>query len=144
MSTPVNFTELVDACEWVSVAGFCDKAAYVNRESGTVHWVSDAIDADEELPEDIEDIENDIRYLAVPNKHDLDLGRALAMGFVANHLPDSYDTVRGYFHKQGAYARFKNLLERSGCLEAWFQYETDAVAQALREWCEAKGLQVGP
>lgn len=140
MGAPVKLVELVDAFEWVSAAGPFENAAYVNRESGKIYWASDADELDEELPEDIED---GTLYIAVPHKYDLNLGNALALGFVEERLPSSYETVRGYFHKKGAYGRFKDLLERKGCLEAWYQYEAGAVEQALREWCEANGLQVG-
>ncbi|MDP1697692.1 MAG: UPF0158 family protein [Xanthomonadaceae bacterium] len=139
MSTRVKLVELVDAFEWVSTAGLYENAAYVDRESGNIYWASNANELDEELPEDIED---DTLYITVPHKYDLDLGNALVLGFVKAQLPGSYETVNGYFHQKGAYGRFKALLERNGCLEAWYQYEADAVEHALREWCEANGFQV--
>lgn len=140
MSTPVKLSELLDAFDWVSASGIFENQAYVNRESGKVYWSSSTSELEEELPEDIED---GTLYVTVPHKNEFDLGRSLALRFVEEQLPDSYELVHGYFRKQGAYSRFKNLLERQGRLEAWHQYEAGAVEQALREWSEENGLQVG-
>ena len=49
------------------------------------------------MPADIEDSD---RYLAVPHKNDLDLGRRRAISFVEQLLPNEYDTVVANFHKR--------------------------------------------
>jgi hypothetical protein len=139
MNTPVKLEDLLMAQEWL---GACEAAgtqgeAYVSRATGTVHWCGDGID--EDVPEDIED---GTTYLAVPSQHDLRLGRSVALRFAEEQLPDHFGTVAGYFERRGAYARFKTLLERVGRLEDWHRYEEAATEQALREWCEVKGLVV--
>lgn len=139
METQVKLTELVAAFDWVSAAGPFENAAYVNRETGAIHWSSSMNELDEELPDDIED---GTRYLAVPHKNELGLGRDLALRFVEENVPNSYELASSYFRKRGAYGRFKDLLERQGCIESWYQYEAEAVEQALREWCRENGLQV--
>jgi hypothetical protein len=140
VSTPVKLSELLDAFDWVSASGIFENQAYIHRESGKVYWSSSTHEVEEELPEDIEDR---TLYVAVPHKNEFDLGRSLALRFVEEQLPGSYDLVDGYFHKKGAYSRFKDLLERQGRLEAWYQYEAGAVERALRKWGEENGLQVG-
>ncbi|WP_353817004.1 hypothetical protein [Mesorhizobium sp.] len=60
----------------------------------------------EELPDDVEDSE---RYIAIPDKRELDLGKPLVLTFARHHLPDDYDKVREIFSRAGAYARFKDL-----------------------------------
>jgi len=139
MPAHVYLSELVDAHEWVSSAGPYENAAYVSRESGRIFWATDSGDLEEELPEDIED---GTLYVAVPHKHDLDLGQRLVFRFVDDHIPDAYDQVRGYFSGRGAYARFKDLLQRRGVLEAWYSYEQRAGELALREWAESEQLEV--
>jgi hypothetical protein len=142
MDTPVKLEDLLTAHEWL---GACEAAgmqgeAYVSRATGTVHWCGDGID--EDVPEDIED---GTLYVAVPSQRDLHLGRSVALCFVEEQMPDHFDTVAGYFERRGAYARFKTLLERAGRLEDWHRYEEAATEQALRAWCERKGLVVaGP
>lgn len=137
MSTRVNLEDVLSAYEWISageVAGV-DCEAYVSRATGAIHWSGEG--ADEELPEDIED---ETKYVAVPKKSDLDLGRSLALRFVGERLPDSYELVSQYFRKKGAYSRFKAELERVGQLEAWYEYEQRAIEEALREWGEENGF----
>ncbi|MBK3844615.1 hypothetical protein G3A42_43235, partial [Paraburkholderia aspalathi] len=104
-------------------------------------WTSDSIDTlDEDLPEDLEDPE---RYLAIPHRNELDLGRSLALRFVAQHLCGAhYDQIEQYFRRQGAYARFKDLLEREGVLELWYVVEADSVEKALRQWCTENGFDI--
>jgi hypothetical protein len=116
MRTPVKLAELTDAFGWVSVSVPFENTAYINRQSGQIHWASSTNELEEELPEDIED---GTLYLAVPHKSEFDLGRQLALRFAAEHLPASYELVDGYFHRKGAYAQFKRLLERMGRLGAW-------------------------
>jgi len=139
MNTPVKLADLLDALEWSSVDGSFENEAYVDRQSGKIYWSSSMGDADEELPGDIED---GTRYLAVPHKNDLDLGRRLVFRFVEEQLPESYGLVDGYFHKKGAYSRLRSLLEQKGCLEAWYRYEEKTVEQALRDWCGENGLRL--
>ena len=126
----VAFVDLLDAYEWVSAAAFGENAAYLSRLTGKTFIDSDALD---ELPDDIED---GSAYLAVPHKAELRLGRELAINFSAEHLPDAAGQVSGFFRQRGAYGRFKDLLERTGCLEAWYEYEAKAVERALRGWCD--------
>ena len=139
MSVHVSLSDLVLAFDWVSAAGPFENAAYVSRESGRIYWETETGDFEEDLPEDVHDAS---LYARVPHQHDLDLGQALVFRFVEANAPDSYDKVRGYFSKRGAYARFKRLLEDGGLLEAWYAYEQQASEAALREWAESEGLQI--
>jgi hypothetical protein len=139
MSTRLSFDELLAAFEWVSAgeAAALDCNAYVSTVSGKVHWSGEGVD--EELPEDIED---GSVYVAIPRKAEFDLGRSLALRFVEEHLPQSYETVHQFFRKRGAYSHFKALLERAGQLEAWHEYEQKAIEEALRQWSEEHGLTI--
>lgn len=137
MSVPVSFDELLAAYEWVSggetIAMDCE--AYISRTAGTVHCCGEGIE--DEPPQDIEDA---TRYISVPHKQEFDLGRALAVRFVDEHLPHSREAVNGFFRKRGAYAKFKALLASAGQLDAWHDYEKAATEDALREWCEENGF----
>lgn len=139
MNVPVSLSELLDACDWVSSgeAAGLDAEARISKETGAIHWLGEEVD--EEPPDDIED---EHLYVAVPARADLDLGRTLALQFAQEHLPGSLDAVSGFFHKRGAYSRFKALLEDAGQLDAWRRYEADATERALREWCEDHGFDL--
>src|ERR1035437_7195437 len=105
-SAPVKFEDLLAAYEWVSSSPD-DSEAFVSRITGNVHWSSSMIELDD-LPEDIEDAGI---YVTVPNKHDLSLGKNLALTLAEDHLADSYQTIANIFRQRGAYGRFKDLLE---------------------------------
>jgi hypothetical protein len=133
MSTAVNLSDLHQALDWVSSAGAFENAAYIRRDTGEIFWASDPDDFDIELPADIDD---QTRYVSIPHKNDLGLGRGLVARFVENRCPDHYEAVRDFFRARGAYSRFKGLMEEVGLLEAWYEYETRETEQALREWLE--------
>jgi hypothetical protein len=135
-SIPVKFADLIAAYEWVSSSPD-DSEAFVSRVTGNVHWSSSTVELDEELPDDIED---GSIYVVVPNKHDLNLGKSLALTFAEEQLAASYQTVADFFRQSGAYGRFKDFLERKGYLEAWYDYEAKATELALREWAAEEGL----
>ena len=56
--------------------------------------------------------------------------------------PSSYETVSNFFRQRGAYGKFKDLLERKGQLEAWYEFEAKAPELALREWAAEQGLSI--
>ncbi|TFE37016.1 hypothetical protein E2553_43170 [Paraburkholderia dipogonis] len=136
----VKHDDLSLAFDFVSYAAPTEHNAYVSLDTGKIYWTSDSSDAlDEEIPDDLETSD---RYLAIPHRNELDLGRRLALRFVAQELPARYDQVEGLFRRQGAYARFKDLLDCEGVLERWYSFETDAVESALRQWCAENGLKL--
>ncbi|GAB3656604.1 hypothetical protein [Ramlibacter alkalitolerans] len=139
MRTNVYLSELLDAHEFVSAGTPFEHAAYVSRETGRIFWDTEDLGLGEELPEDVKD---GTLYACVPHKHDLDLGQRLVFRFIEANAPEAYEQVRGYFSRRGAYARFKDLLERRGLLEAWYSYEQQACEAALREWAESENLEL--
>jgi hypothetical protein len=137
MNTRIDLQDLLGAFEWVSSGGVTgvDCAAYVHKATGSIHWSGEGLD--EELPDDIDD---ESQYVAVPSKHDLELGRSLALRFVSENIPDSYEIVRQYFRKKGAYSHFKAELDRAGQLEAWHEYEQRVIQETLHKWSKEHGF----
>jgi hypothetical protein len=91
------------------------------------------------LPDDIDDSE---KFLQIPDKRELDLGKPLALDFARQFLPGDFDNVRQFFSGRGAYARFKNLLDRRGVLDQWYDFEAEAEERALRMWCDLNSIEV--
>jgi hypothetical protein len=115
--------------------------AYLCKQTGKLYWHSDSLDDDEEeLPDDIEDTD---KYIPIPHKKELDLGKPLVMDFVAQFLPNDFEHVRDIFRRRGAYARFKDLLVHRGALDQWHKYEAKTEESALREWCKTNAIEVG-
>jgi hypothetical protein len=140
---PVSFQELLDAFELVSAsAGVSDYEALVCRQTGKIYLRSEFEDLaglEDELPDDIEDEE---KYIALPDKRDLDLGKPLVLSFAREYLPDDVDDVRDMFSRKGAYAKFKALLAHRNALDRWYDFETKATEGALREWCDRDSVAI--
>src|SRR5216684_3337065 len=134
---PVSFEEIRDALEFVSARGFGEQQAFLCIRSGKIYWYSDLSELDDALPEDIED---DEKYLEIPDKRELDLGKPLVLNFARQVLPEDLDEVQRIFRRRGAYASFKHLLARRRVLEQWYDFEEKATARALREWCELNSI----
>ena len=85
----------------------------------------------------------DEKYIAIPDKKELDLGKPLVLDFAREFLPDDYDEVRHIFSRRGAYRRYKDLLVRRGALERWYDFSNKAEEAVLREWCAENGIDLG-
>jgi hypothetical protein len=135
---PVSFEEIRNAFEFVSAGrGLGEHQAFLCKQSGKIYWHSDFSELDDELPDDIED---DEKYLEIPDKRRLDLGKPLVLDFARQILPGDLDEVWQIFRRRGAYAGFKRLLVRRGVLEPWYDFEEKATVRALREWCELNSI----
>ncbi len=140
VSMPVSFQDLFLAFDFVSGGGSrFQNEAFVCRTSGKLYWRCEDLPDEEELPEDIED---SAKYLPIPSKHDLDLGKPLVLAFAREFLPDDFDHVRSIFSRQGAYARFKDLLRHRRALDQWDAFEAKAQEEALRAWCRENGIEL--
>ena len=135
---PVSFSDLLLAFEFVNSGGMGENEAYLDRQSGKIYWHSGFGDNDEELPDDIDDE----KYIAIPDKKELDLGKPLVLDFAREFLPDDYDEVRRIFSGRGAYRRYKDLLVRRCALERWYDFYNNAEEAALREWCAENGIDL--
>ena len=113
--------------------------AYLCVATGVIHYHSELGDDEEPLPDDIDDAE---KYLEIPHKNDLDLGKRLVLRFADEVMPDALADVDEIFRRRGAYARFKNLLEHRGVLQQWYEYEEKSRKEALRQWCHDRGIEI--
>lgn len=137
----VSFESLVEAYEMVSMDTSSEIQAYICVTTGKIYVISDTVDLEEEVPDNLETSDN---YLCLPNKKELNLGRNLVFSFVQENLPHEYEGVRKLFRNRGAYSWFKALLGLRGKLEAWYKFEEEATKSALREWWEENGIGLAP
>ena len=135
----IDFDKLLEAFEFANFNGSPDSNAYVDLETGHIYWVAAEMEEFEEVPDDIETSE---RYLMLPDKRDLELGRNLAFAFAEETLPDEYENVVNCFRKEGAYGRFKCLLDRHDALTQWYEFEAKKTEITLREWCRENAIQL--
>jgi len=140
---PASFQEILGALEFVSMGGgLGEHQAVLCRRTGKIYWHSEFSGLDEpndELPDDIEDEE---KYIAIPDKRELGLGKPLVLDFAREFLPNDYDGVRYIFSKRKAYSKFLSLLERRNAVDRWYDFESKATERALRNWCELNSIAV--
>ena len=139
MPVSVDWTELQNTFEFVSLGQPGEHEAVLCRKTGKFLWQSDVEEDIEAWPDDADDKE---KYLSIPHKKDLDLGKPLVIEFARQFLPNEFEDVRRIFDKRGAYARFKNLLQRKNALDRWYDFENKATEAALREWCALNEITI--
>ena len=111
---PAKFGDILQAFEFADVNGGMGQCrTFVCRQTGKIYYRFDEDELqelqDDDLPDDIED---DAKYLKIPNTRDLGLGKPLVIAFAREALPNDLDDVRHIFGKRGAYQKFKTLLSR--------------------------------
>ena len=137
---PISLKEIQEAFEFVCAASEGEHQAFLCKQSDKLYCHSDLCDDLDTLPDDIDDGE---KFLPIPDKRDLDLGKPLALDFARQFLPGDFGDVRQFFSRRGAYARFKDLLARRGALDQWYEFEAKAEESALRTWCGLNSIKVG-
>jgi len=133
----VSFDDIENAFFFVSMDQQLMHNAYLCKETGEIFYTSEMGDSDE-LPDDIDDPD---KYIAIPHKNELDLGKALVIEFTSKYLPEELDRVYSIFKRKGAYSRYKDLLEHKGVLEDWYEFENKRQTTALKEWCEENNIE---
>ena len=136
---PVSLNDLREAFEFVCAGGGGEHQAFLCKQSGKLYCHSELCDDLDILPDDIDDSE---KFLPIPDKRELDLGKPLALDFARQFLPGDFDDVRQIFSRRGAYAKFKNLLDRRGMLDQWYAFEAEAEESALKMRCELNSIEV--
>jgi hypothetical protein len=136
----VKFVDLQIAFEFVSAGGLGENRAVLDTQTGRFYWHSEFADnfEEDELPDDLDDE----KYLEIPHKNELDLGKALVLDFVRQFLPDDYDDVRDIFRRSGAYGQFKVMLTRRSALDRWHDFSAKAEEAALRAWCAENAIEL--
>ena len=127
----IQFDDIENAFHFVSMGPMYENQAILCKKSGEIFYISEMGDSDE-LPDDIEDSK---KYIKIPHKNELDLGKNLVMRFVIEFMPDDIYRVENIFKRKGAYSRFKSLLEQEGLLKEWHDYENKWRVIALKDWC---------
>ena len=91
---------------YVSFGMMLSTEAYISRETGEIFYISDDPDLDEGNPKDLGDYE---KYIEVPGKVELDLGKRVVFRFVSEALPEKLGEVEEIFRRKGAYSRYQRL-----------------------------------
>jgi hypothetical protein len=134
----MKYDDIENAYYFVSMSPPYEHSVVLCKESGEMYYISAMGDSDE-LPEDADDPE---RYLDIPHKNDLDLGKSLVTDFAAEFCPEESRKVHDIFSRKGAYSRYKELLESKGLLDKWYDFEKRRTEEELRKWCGENGVEL--
>ena len=134
----ISFDDIENAFFFVSMDQQYMHNAYLCKETGEIFYTSEMGDSDE-LPEDIDEAE---KYIAIPHKNELNLGKDLVIEFISEYLPEELDRVYSIFRRKGAYSRYKDLLGSKGALEDWYKFENERQKAALKEWCRENNIEI--
>ncbi len=134
----ITFDSIENAFLYVSMDQQFMNNAYLCRETGQIFYTSEIGDSDE-LPDNFDDSD---KYIAIPHKNELELGKRLVFDYVSNFLPDDIDRVDSIFGKRGAYSRFKDLLDKRGHLDKWHKFEDERTRNALMQWCTDNDIEL--
>jgi hypothetical protein len=138
ITMPVRLKDIWEAFEFVCAGGGGEHQAFLCKQSGKLYCHSDLCDDLDILPDDIDDSE---KFLQIPDKRARSR-EAACVDFARQFLPGDFDNVRQLFSGRGAYARFKNLLDRTGVLDQWYDFEAEAEERAFRMWCDLNSIEV--
>lgn len=119
-----------------SSSDMCGHEAYIHLDTGEIVYIGDVVE--EPIPDDFYDSD---RYLILPSKRDLDLGRSLALRFVEDFIPNKLSYAYDIFSRKGAYAKFKVLLETTGQLDKWYAFEQAELKIAIVKWCSDNNVE---
>lgn len=133
-----KYEDIDFAFSFVNAAGIGENEAYIDRSSGKIYWHSDFADNEEELPDDLDDE----KYVTVPHKNQLGLGKPLVLEFAHEVMPEYAEEISNIFSKKGAYTKFRNLLERTNYIDQWYAYEAKSNDTALRQWCSENNIEI--
>jgi hypothetical protein len=126
VTMPFSFDDLLAAFEFVSAGGAGgENQAFLCRQTGKIYWRSEDADLgefDDPLPDDLEENE---KYIAMPDRQELGLGKPLVLDFACQFLPNDFDEVRYIFSKRGALFEIQSLAGAAKCPRSLVRVRTE-------------------
>ena len=112
-------------------------AAAESDEDLSVHaeWYREAIEQAREF------LNNEDDYIPLPSKFDFHEYRVMEEFIRSLPIEEQRDVLLSLIKGKGAFARFKQGLERFLLLENWYQYRDQALAELAEEWCRDNGIE---
>lgn len=122
-----------------------NSTAYYNLEKQELIWYTEDFgyqqDEDDEVLEEMIEEGWRTRFFKLPDKFDINEYRFME-DFIYDEIPagairDQFESaIRG----RGTFRRFRNLAERLGVIDEWYDYKEKAQKKLAIEWCEENGF----
>lgn len=131
----VNIKEV--AGELQTLSG--DDYFFYDKTTGELEWFNE----NNENPNDLEidDIENDPNYVALPTKFDFDDYGIMKDFMFAQEDEKIRNEINDAIHRRGAFGNFRNVVERYGLLQTWYDFKQAEYEDHVKDWCEVNGLE---
>ena len=117
----VSMKDIQEAFEFVCAGGGGEHEAFLCRQSGKVYCHSELCDDLDILPDDIGDSE---KFLQIPDKRELDLGKPLALDFARQFLPGDFDDVRQ--QQKGRLRQIQGSVGSKGCARSMVRFRGES------------------
>ena len=80
-------------------------------------------------------------YIPLPSKFDFHEYRVMEEFIRSLPIEEQRDELLSLIKGKGAFARFKQGLERFLLLDEWYQYRDQALAELAEEWCRDNDIE---
>ena len=148
----VDLKKIVEGIEFQSD----ESRSYLKISSGEVVLFTDdaiaAAESDEDLSvhaewyrEAIEQarvfINNEDGYILLPSKFEFHEYSVMEEFILSLPIEKQRDELLSLIKGKGAFARFKQGLERFLLLDEWYQYRDQALTELAKGWCQENGIE---
>ena len=131
----VNIKEIAEELQTLS-----DEACfYYNKQTGELEYFN----YEHENPNDLEleEVEDDEKFIRLPDKFDInDYGILKDFMFVQEDR-EIRDALYDIIHSKGVFKKFRQVVERFGILEKWYEFNNEEYEDIVKEWCEENALE---
>ena len=148
----VNLKKIVEGIEFQGD----ESRSYLRISSGEVVLFTDdeiaAAESDDDLSEHAEwyresieqareFVNNEDDYIPLPSKFEFHEYSVMEEFILSLPIEEQRDELLSLIKGKGAFARFKQGLERFLLLEKWHQYRDQALAKLAEDWCQDNGIE---
>ena len=133
----VNLGVILDAIEMAD-----DNYTYfLDLETGESVFLADELITgldNEGLEDEIE--ENPERYLRLPTKFEIHEYHIMEE-FIWTLKGERADKLGCAIQGRGAFRRFKDMVDRMGILQQWYDFQAEYYRKLATQWCQEQGLE---
>ena len=129
-SLKISSCEVVLLTDEAIAAAESDEALAVHAE-----WYRDAIEQAREF------LNNEEDYIPLPSKFEFHEYGVMEEFIRSWPIDEQRDELLTLIKGKGAFARFKQGLERLLLQEKWYQYRDRALAELAKSWCRDNGIE---
>jgi hypothetical protein len=141
MTTSISLAELEDAVQYM--AHFSGSVILLDLSTGNCVYDTKDTDTSQMLniPDPVTGETSRQRYIPVPDKYQLNIGRSLVLSFCREHFADDYHEIFHRFKHANAYKWWRIFLDKHGAIQIWQEYRNRRTKEALIKWCDEQQIE---